>query len=375
MKKTIVFCDNSLYMLMNFRSEIINSFVERGWKVIIIVPHEERNKEIQKRLSPKIKLHTLNFNPTGLNPINDYKYYRTLRAIYKKEKPDIIFHYTIKPNIYGTLAAKANSIRSVILLAGLGYMFEGDSTIKKFGRRLYKHAMHKADKVIVLNKANRDQMLNEKYVDHSKLIHFPAGEGVSLKSYPYEEMNFDTTRFLMIARILYDKGYQEYVDAAKIVKAKYPDVKIELLGPLAPQSPMGVPYSVIQKDMNDGYIDYLGVTDDVTRYLKKDGTVMVVPSKYLEGLNRSLMEACAMGRPVITTDIPGCKETIDHGKNGFLVPPSNAEALAKAMIDFIELPKEKKKEMAKASYLRAVELFDIRQVVDHYWTIVNHLVK
>ncbi|MBR4677164.1 MAG: glycosyltransferase [Bacteroidales bacterium] len=179
--------------------------------------------------------------------------------------------------------------------------------------------------------------------------------------------------FLMVARVLYDKGYQEYVDAAAIVKQKYPNVGIELLGATDFSSPMGVPKSVLEKDIADGKITYLGVTNDVPSYLRRENVVVVIVSSYREGLNRALMEACAMGKPIITTDIPGCKETVDEGVNGFLVPVKNASALANAMIKYIELSDNEKEKMKQASHQKAIKQFDVKYVLEQYDKIIDEI--
>lgn len=368
-----IFCNNFLPGQILFRSEVMESFHKRGWEVVVVVPKSSATSTLMQGINPEWKMYLLDIDCNSTNPIGDIKYFKQLKEIYRKEKPDIIFHYTIKPNIYGTLAARSAGVKSVAMLAGLGYMFDGDSATKHLGRLLYRYSLHKADKVLVLNSANRDVLLNGNYVKPENLILLPGGEGVNLQKYPCKPMKFATTRFLMVARVLFDKGYNEFVGAAKIVKQKYPDIRFELLGPLATDSPMGVPEEQIKEDCRNGYIDYLGATDKVTDFVLKDDVVMVVPSKYLEGLNRSLMEACAMGRPIITTDIPGCRETVDEGVNGFLAKPNNPQSLADAMLKFLSLNREEKISMAEASHRKAVEIFDVNNVIDTYHKITGEL--
>lgn len=365
-----IFCNNYLPGQVHFRYEVMKSFSDRGWEVILIVPRHTASDKMIARLDPAWKMYLPEVDCNSKNPLADLKYMVKLYSIYKKEKPDIIFHYTVKPNIYGTLAAKLLGIKNVAMVAGLGYMFDGDSLSKKLGRQLYKFGLSKADKVFALNKSNCETLIGGNYVKPQNLIHLKGGEGVDLNKYPYREMEFKTTRFLMVARLLYDKGYSEYVEAAKIVKQKYPDMEIELLGQLATDSPMGVPEEVVRRDHESGAINYLGETDDVQSYVLRDGVIVVVVSKYLEGLNRSLMEACAMGRPIITTHNPGCKETVNDGINGFLVDAGDPRQLADAMIRFIELPQLKKIEMSIASHKKAVEEFDISKVIEAYNSIV-----
>jgi glycosyltransferase involved in cell wall biosynthesis len=204
------------------------------------------------------------------------------------------------------------------------------------------------------------------------MILFDGGEGVNLEQYSYKKSRFDSVTFLMVARILYDKGYDEFVKAAGIVKSKYPDAKFKLLGPLDVVSPMGVPKDIVNKDVDDGLIEYMGITNDVQSIMGHPNVVSVLPS-YHEGLSRSLMEACAMGKPIITTNIPGCKETVDNGVNGFLVAVKRADSLAEAMIKFIELPRDKKIAMSEASYKKALKEFDVNNVLTRYQNIVDEL--
>lgn len=368
-----IFCNNFLPGLILFRNDVMKHFCRNGWEVVVVVPEATAGKSMLERLDPSWKTYLVKVDPNGLNPINDLKYLNDLRKIYKKEKPDIVFHYTIKPNLYGTLAARLAGVRNAAMVAGLGYMFEGNSPAKRVGRMLYKFGLRNADRVFALNKSNCEVLLKGKFVLPEKLIHLKGGEGVNLSTYPFRPMSFATTRFLMVARVLYDKGYSEYVEAARIVKSKYPNTEIELLGPLATDSPMGVPEDVVRHDHDSGTITYLGETDDVQSFVLRDGVVVVVVSKYLEGLNRSLMEACAMGRPIITTTNPGCIETVEDGINGYLVSPGKAQELADAMIRFIELPADAKVRMSEASHKKAIDIFDVNNVVRSFTKVTESL--
>lgn len=247
----------------------------------------------------------------------------------------------------------------VAMVAGLGYAFSGNSLKHHLGRWLYRFGHRRANKVIVLNESNRATLLNSGFAKSENLILFEGGEGVDLSQFNCCDDNYESVRFLMVARVLYDKGYTEYVEAAKIVKQKYSDIKIELLGPMAEDSPMGVPKSIVERDHNAGYITYLGETDDVTKYVGLKG---VVVSSYHEGFNRSLMEACAMGRICITSNIPGCKEIVKHGYNGYLVAPKNPQLLAQAMLKVIESDAKTRAQLAKNANTKARDVFDVNLV-------------
>lgn len=370
----ILFVDNSLTGLINFRIDVAEYFFLKGYEVVLCYPVETAEKGLEKRIPNGIKTAPVHCQPSGTNIIRDTIYAMTLFQLYKKERPDVVFHYTIKPNIYGTLAAKALRIRVVDMVAGLGYVFTKRGIPGGVVLALYKFALRRADRVISLNEDNRNYLVENGFALSERMLLFKGGEGVNLKKYPYTKNLFkNPVHFLMVARVLYDKGYAEFVEAAAMVKKQFPEISAEILGPMDESSPMGVPRSVVERDVADGKITYLGFTDDVPSYVRRDSVVVVVVSSYHEGLNRSLMEACAMGRPVITTDIPGCREIVEDGGNGFLVPVKNSTALAEAMIRFICLTNEEKIMMAEASYQRACGRFGLDAVLASYEKIIDEV--
>lgn len=368
----ILFSDNNLNSLINFRQEVIKSFLDQGHEVALVYPSVSSEYATGQEILKQCSCYPVDMMPSGMNVISDIKYICQLYNIYRRVSPDIAFHYSIKPNIYGSILCRLIRIKSVAMVAGLGYMFTGKNIGKKLGRLLYKIGLRSADFVISLNSSNYQTLLDGNYIKPHRSTVFSGGEGVDMLKYQYKESMFKQTRFLMIARVLYDKGYREYVDAAAIVKDEFPNVQIDLLGSLDESSPMGVPAQILKKDVHDGKINYLGVSNDVRQYVLQDGVVIVLPS-YHEGLSRSLMEACAMGRPAIASNIPGCKETIDEGVNGFLVPPKDAIALAKAMKKFIMLTEDEKKAMSIAAYNKAKKEFDIKKVLVKYQEIISIL--
>lgn len=359
---------------MAFRKDIAYHFAQLGHEVILLYPRSTHEDYYVKKLDGFCRCVAIDFEPTGQNPKKDFNYYKTLRQIYKQERPDIVFNYTIKPNIYSARTAHSLNIPVVNMMAGLGRVFQGDTFKKRIARRLYKWGLDAANKVIVLNQHSYDTVV-DKYVDKDKLVLFPGGEGVNMEDYPYKTNHFYQVRFLMVARLLYDKGYQEFVDAARIVKQKYPDVKFEILGELDEASPNSVPKTVIEHDVDLGYIDYLGCTNDVPTYVLRDGVVVVVASYYLEGMNRALMEACSMGRPIITTNMPGCREMVDDGITGFCIQKKNSQALADACLKFINMSIEEKQMMAQCSYEKCKKTFDVKDVLVEYDKIINRLIK
>lgn len=366
----IAFCNNNLSGFYSFRRDIYKHFVSQGNEVLVLYPKLLNEKEYLEHISKDCRCIGVDMLPNAQNPIKDFALYRQIKAIYKIEQPDLVINYTIKPNIYSALAAKSLGIRVFDVMAGLGYVFSGDSIMKQLARTLYKYALNKVEKVIVLNQDNYNTIV-DKYVDRSKLVLFEGGEGVNMEEYPYKENKFLQVRFLMVARLLYDKGFQQFIDAARIVKTQYPEVEFELLGGFREDSPSGVKRATLQKYIDEGFIKYLGETNDVPSYVLRNGTVVVVASYYMEGMNRALMEACAMGRPIITTNMPGCKEMVKDGVNGYCIEPRSAEALAQACIKFIELPDTEKENMAKASFLICRKQFDVKRVIEKYDELIH----
>lgn len=366
----ILFCDNNLKSLLNFREEIIKYFISQGHEIYLVFPKLNSDCQLYANILQECACYPVDMQPSGMNIIKDIKYISQLFNIYIKIRPDIVFHYSIKPNIYGSVVSKLIGIKSIAMVAGLGYMFTGNSLGKKLGRLLYKIGLRAANYVITLNASNYETLLIGNYIRQEKSIIFTGGEGVNLSKYPYEENLFNETRFLMIARVLYDKGYREFIEAATIIKKEFPNVKVELLGPLDESSPMGVPREILEKDIQNEKINYLGVSNDVREIVLQDGVVILLPS-YHEGLSRSLMEACAMGRPAIASNIPGCREAIDDGINGYLVSPKDAVSLANAMKRFILLPTEQKRAMSIAAYNKAKREFDIQNIIEKYCEVIS----
>lgn len=370
----LLFCDNTIWGLCNFREPVFRHFHERGHEIVLVAPADE-GTQIKTRVPAYARHIPVHLARTGRNPLSDIGYMRQLYSIYRRERPDYIFHYTIKPNIYGTLAARLCGIPSTAMVAGLGYMFQKRNVTGRLALGLYRFGLHYARHVFVLNQGNRDTLLKHHIASEDKLVLLKGGEGIDTSI--IKEGNThrgDKTTFLMVARALYDKGYAEFVEAARLLKDKRAEADFCLLGAIDEAYPNAVSKETMKADVQSGCIKYLGFTDHPLEVMSRPGTVIVLPS-YHEGLNRSLMEACALGKPIITTDIPGCRETVEDGKNGYLVPVKDAQALAGAMTRYLSLDADAKAAMGHASRAMAVERFDISHVIAEYEKVVGQCMQ
>lgn len=368
----ILFCNNTLYELINFRGSVIDYFHKQGHEVVLVASSIEITAT-QTKVPPYARFISVNLKRTGRNPFADFYYLFQLFKIYKRERPDVIFHYTIKPNIYGTLAARYAHIPSFAMIAGLGYAFDNQGGfMKSMARTLYRHALRFSKRVFVLNEANRDSLLEQHMVKAEKILLLPGGEGFDTGLVkPSAPLTSDTPiTYLMVGRVLKDKGYREFVEAARTLHASGSSSRFCLLGAIDESYPASVSRTRIEADVKAGHIQYLGFTNNPFEIMACPGTVVVLPS-YHEGMNRSLMEACALGKPIITSDIPGCREMVREGLNGYLVPKKNAAALAVAIQKYEDLPLEAKNAMCVESRQLAEERFDIHHVFEAYEKVLR----
>ncbi len=321
--------------ISKFRGELIKLLTMKGFDVCAIaaVANSEQIKEIEN-LGVDYLSYPVARN--GINPIEDVKTYISLRNIFKQKQPNVILAYTIKPIIWGGMASWViPHCRFYALITGLGFAFQKGSwkknTLVKLVTFLYKIALKKSEKVIFQNPDNRQVFIDLGIIPAHK-AYVVNGSGVDISHFEVKPLP-STPNFLLIARLLGDKGIREYIKAADIVKEKYSDVLFQLVGPEDP-SPDGITLTELAHLNSSGNIDYLGPANDVRPYIE-GCSIFVLPS-YHEGLPRTVLEAMATGRPILTTDVPGCRETVVNGENGWLIQKANAEHLAERMIWCIE---------------------------------------
>jgi len=375
-KLKIFFVSNTAFFIHNFFPGLIRTLKDNGNEVVIVSPEDEFSEKLKNDGFKFIPVGSL--NRKGSNPVEDFNLFSELYKIFKDGKPDLVLLYTIKINVYGGMAAKLAGVKFVCTVTGLGWLFTEKSLKTVIGglgyKILYKIAFAFAEKVIFQNEDDREFFLKNWLVDRGKTILTP-GVGVdtdrfSPKACEGVELNSQKTVFLLVARMLWDKGIGEFVEAAKIVKERYPFIEFCLLGPLDYENRSAIPENIIKGWENEGVIKYLGKTTDVRPFICQSD-VVVLPS-YREAIGKSLLEAMAMGKPVITTDTAGCKETVDDGKNGFLVPVKDSKSLADAMIKFIQFPSEEKRKMGEYSREKAVRGFDENIIIDLYNKVIKN---
>ena len=345
--------------LMSFRGDLMKEWVSLGHDVLAMAPEEGFETELK---TIGVKYYSIPMERAGLNPFRDLNLFFTLIRMFKQIKPDIVFLYAIKPVIYGSLAAWITSVPlKYSMITGLGFVFTGDTfkqqMLRKIINPLYRLVL-KMNKAVIFQ--NPDDLAVFKLyglVEGRKAL-LINGSGVEVTKYNYVEPITEPFSFLLIARLIWDKGIREYVEAARWLKKKYPQVIFKLLGPYD-SNPRAIKETEINRWQDEGVIDYLGETTDVRPFLAKC-SIYVLPS-YREGTPRSVLEAMAAGRPVITTDTPGCRQTVSHGVNGFLVPVRNVDKLVEVMEYFILNPSTIK-EMGLKSREIAVDKYDVKKV-------------
>lgn len=348
--------------LLNFRGPLIRDMIGAGHSVSVGAPDiDATTRGDLEKLGASVHEVPLHRNGTGIR--SDLAYLRALWRLIKHLQPDILLTYTIKPNIWGAFAAARAGVASAAMVTGLGYAFAASGGSMKsraarwIARRLYRAATKRNTRVIFQNPDDRDDFVSQGCLADRSKIGMVNGSGVDLAHYQRAPLPKAPT-FLMIARLLVSKGVREYAEAARHLRKRYPDARFVLVGP-HDEGLDAIDPSEFQAWIDEGLIEWPGPANDV-RPAIREAAVYVLPS-YREGTPRSVLEAMAMGRPIITSDAPGCRETIRDGVEGFLVPPKDSKALSDAMERFL-LDPDLIPVMGEAAYARAVDKYAVERV-------------
>lgn len=349
--------------LLNFRGPLLRELHAEGLEVHVAAPSLPPNSLVRNQLEALgVHVHEVSLRRTGMNPLADFATACQLWRVMCRIKPDFCLSYTIKPVIYGSFSAWLTGVpRRFALITGLGYAFQGDDGqrvwVKRIVQGLYWAALNKVHKVFFQNPDDEALFYSLGIVDSQRKSVVVNGSGIDTSSFHVASLP-EVPNFLLIARLLGDKGVREYVKAASVVRQQHPEVGFGLVGWID-ENPDAISADELQHWIEMGYLQFYGRLDDVKPAIARC-SVYVLPS-YREGTPRTVLEAMAMGRPIITTDAPGCRETVVDGENGFLVPVKSVDALAVAMLKFIEQP-ELIVQMGERSRSIAEDRYDVRKV-------------
>ncbi|QDL39136.1 glycosyltransferase family 4 protein [Rhodoferax sediminis] len=349
--------------LLHFRGALISALQAKGLQVHVAAPDVPRGDEVRTKLELQgLVVHSIPLRRTGMNPLADLKTLLSLWCLMRSIRPDYVMGYTIKPAIYGSLAAWwARVPKRFALITGLGFAFQGEarrSALRLIVQRLYALALGRTHKVFFQNP-------DDESLFRSAGILLPGipscvvnGSGVDVAQYAVAPLAEHGVHFLLIARLLGDKGVREYAEAARRVRNRHPEARCSLVGWID-SNPDAIAKAELDSWVAEGALEYLGRLSDVRPAIRAS-SVYVLPS-YREGTPRTVLEAMAMGRAVITTDAPGCRETVVDGDNGFLVPVKSIEALEQAMQRFIDAP-ALAQSMGRRSRQLAEDKYDVHKV-------------
>ena len=362
MNNKLVIISNISTSLINFRGELIKKWINLGFEVYTFSPeYKDNHQEILENWGAKTIEY--NLNRSSLNPFKDFSSIIDLKNKLKEINPNYIFAYTIKPVIFSSLISKSLDLKGMYsLMPGLGYAFNDgglkNKIVNKIAVLLYKISLKNNDKVFFQNPDDLNLFVDLNLIDQEKTV-LVNGSGVDTDEFYNTELQTDKISFLIMARLLKSKGIKQYIEAARILKKDYSEVEFNILG--SPGSgPDAVSLEYVKKSDRDNIINYPGRVEDVKPFIAKN-SVYVLPSYYREGTPRSILEAMSMGKPIITTDNPGCRETVVDGQNGFLIPVKDHKILAEKMRYFIENKNEIIK-MGKESRKIAEEKYDVHKV-------------
>jgi glycosyltransferase involved in cell wall biosynthesis len=365
LQRTIVISANSIWNIVNFRGGLLKALAAQGIKVVIATPQGDPGK-----LPGEVR--NLPIDRSGLNPLADallaYRYFRLLREV----RPCALLSFTIKPNIYGAIAARLAGVPSVANVSGLGTAFLKGGWFSRFVDILYRLAFARSHAVFFQNRDDRDLFLSRSLVTAANARLLP-GSGIDLDRFaPAKPLGSEAPVFLFIGRLLADKGIREFVEAAQQTKARFPGVRFQLLGGLDPGNRTAVGEEELNQWVAEGTVEYLGPTEDVRSFIA-EASAVVLPS-YREGLPRSLLEGGAMARPLIATDVPGCRDIVEDGVTGLLCQVRSASSLAGAMARFAQMGVDQRQALGEAARRKVEAEFDERLVIEAYWEVLKPLI-
>lgn len=367
--KTVAIVINTAWNIYNFRLNLARRLRAEGYNVICIAPYDEHyTPQIEKEFS----FYAIAFDAKGMNPLTDMKTVWDLYCLYRKIKPDVVLNYTIKPNLYSTWAARLIGAKTINTISGLGTVFIKPSLATTFIKQLYKITSKLTDKVFFQNKDDCELFCHQKLVSPHQ-VDVISGSGVDLKRFYPRPSRLEDNKviFLLVARMLKDKGVCEFIEASQNLYTHYPDIECWLLGACDVQNKTAIRHEEIQRFCQKQPLNYLGESDCVEEIIQKADCV-VLPS-YREGTPRSLLEAAAMAKPLITTGTVGCKDVVDDGITGLLCRVQDSEDLMCKMEQIVLMPRNQREEMGRRGALKIRESYDENNVIECYLKAIKEL--
>jgi len=365
---------NDAWNIYNFRAGLIRSFLDKGYEVIAVAPAGEYAARLE---AMGCRFLEIPIDSQGTSPVRDILLLSRFIRLLRRERPDIFLGYTVKPNVYGSMAAHVLGIPVINNITGLGASFINHGILTRIVSQLYKASLRKSRRVFFQNGDDRHHFIESGLV-HQDVTELLPGSGVNIEHFSAASSTGRNShhgerpfRFLLIGRLLWDKGVGEFVDAARELRKKYPHVEFCLLGFLNVENPAAISREQVDAWIEEGVVDYLGVTDDVRQEIE-NADCIVLPS-YREGAPRSLLEAAAMAKPIIATDTVGCREVVVHDETGKLCAVRDAEDLAEKMEQMLEMPHEERIEMGRRGRKRVIEQFDEQIVIRKYHDAIDEI--
>ncbi|WP_018341447.1 glycosyltransferase family 4 protein [Cytophaga aurantiaca] len=362
---------NTSWNIVNFRRNLILGLIDKGYEVICIAPVDEFTADIQKL---PVTFIPINIHAKGNNPFIDFLLLRQFTRIYKNQKPDVIFQYTIKPNIYGTLAARIAGIPTINTVTGLGTVFLHNNLVSKIARKLYAFSFQFARFVVFQNKEDQYVFVQNKIVEESKTC-IIRGSGVDTSIFKAASVSPDRHifRFVMAARLIFDKGITEYAVASKLLHQRFGQaVECVLIGAIDSDKNLGIRKEELDSWIAEHKLIYKPFSKEIVAEYQL-ATAVVLPS-YREGLSKSLLEAASCSKPLIATNVAGCKDVVFDNKNGFLCEVKNAQDLFMKMSDMVKLPKARLNEMGNYSRRLVEENFSDKIIFNDYFCLANEII-
>ena len=357
---------NTSWNIYNFRLGLVRSLIDAGHEIIAVAPHDDYSSKL---IEMGCRYEKVTMDSRGANPVKDLGLTIELFRIYRRIKPDVILHFTIKPNIYGTFAAKLLGIPTINNVCGLGTVFLNKGIVSFVAKVMYKLAFRFPAKVLFQNDQDKKLFITEKLIK-DEIAELIPGSGLNLTKFlPQDLPENKRFTFLLVSRLIHDKGIVEYIEAIKLLRARGVEANFQILGAIDEVHRRGIPADVIHSWIDDGIIEYLGRVRDVRSYIK-NADCIVLPS-YREGTPRTLLEAAGMARPIVTTNVAGCNNVVKDSFNGFLCNLKDINDLADKMEKMVKLPFMERRQFGLNGRKLVEQAYDEHVVIDKYQELVN----